>query len=282
MVHERVYYEKKSERDIFMKNRTKHLLKEGKQTCGLWLISGSDTVAEAIAQIGFDWLCIDTEHGLGDFRETRAQLQGIATSPATPIVRPPVNDLTAIKKHLDLGAQGVIIPWVNTKEESEYAVRACHYPPAGIRGYAGGVRADRFGTDSGYLQTANDELLIAVQIETREGVQNIEEIVEVPGVDVIFIGPWDLSFSLNCPLDFSHPDHRAAMQRVETAAKAAGKILGTVTGDMQELKKYYERGYQFVALGLEMNLFINAAKTQLHNVREVLSRAKSKEEMVVF
>lgn len=258
-----------------MHNKTKHLLKEGKQTCGLWLISGSDAVTEAIAQLGFDWLCVDTEHGVGDFRETRAQLQGIATSTTTPIVRPAVNDLTAIKKLLDLGAQGLVIPWVNTKAEAEYAVRACRYPPAGIRGYAGGIRADRFGADAEYLQTANEELLIAVQIETREGVQNIEAIVEVPGVDVIFIGPWDLSFSLGCPLDFSHPDHRAAMQRVETAAKAAGKILGTVTGSINDLKTYYERGYQFVAIGLELNLLINAARMQLQTIREVLNGAKN-------
>ncbi|MCP4398643.1 MAG: hypothetical protein GY801_15265, partial [bacterium] len=167
-----------------MKNTSKHLLKEGKHTCGLWLISGSDIVTEAMAQIGFDWLCIDTEHGSGDFQETRAQLQGIATSATTPIVRPAVNDITVIKKILDLGAQGVIVPWVNTQEEAEYAVRACQYPPVGIRGYAGGTRADRFGLDREYLQTANDEILIAVQIETREGVQNIKEIVQVPGVDV--------------------------------------------------------------------------------------------------
>jgi 2-keto-3-deoxy-L-rhamnonate aldolase RhmA len=251
-----------------MKNTTKHLLQEGKQTCGLWLTSGSDTVAEAMAQVGFDWLCIDTEHGNGDFRETRAQLQGIGTSATTPIIRPAVNDFTAIKKMLDLGAQGLVLPWVNSREEAEYAVRACQYPPDGIRGFAGQIRADRFGADPAYLHTANAELLIAVQIETREAVQNIEEIVKVPGVDVIFIGPWDLSFSLGCPLDFEHPDHRAAMQRVEKTAKAAGKVLGTVTSDLRDLAKYYERGYQFVAIGVEMGLLLNAARTQLQRVKE--------------
>ncbi len=255
-----------------MKNRTKQLLKEGKHTCGLWLILGSDMVAEAMAQVGFDWLCIDTEHGAGDFQETRAQLQSIATSSTTPIVRPAVNDFTMIKKALDIGAHGLIVPWVNTKEEAEAVVQACKYPPDGLRGYAGGIRADRFGADTDYLHTANEELLIAIQIETREAVQNIEEIVQVPGIDVIFIGPWDLSFSLGCPLDFDHPDHRAAMQRIETAAKAAGKVLGTVTGDLNDLATYYERGYQFVAIGLDTGLLINAAKSQLHNVRDVLNR----------
>ena len=251
-----------------MKNRTKQLLKEGKQTCGLWLTSGSGIVSEAMAQLGFDWLCVDTEHGSGGYEDARAQLQGISTSAATPIARPAVNDFTAIKKILDLGAQGVIVPWVNSKEEAEYVVQSCLFPPRGLRGYAGGVRADRFGADSEYLSSVNEELLIAVQIETRDAVQNIDEIVQVSDVDVIFIGPWDLSFSLGCPLDFEHPEHRAAMQRVESAAKAAGKILGTVTGDLKDLETYYERGYQFVAIGLEMGLLLNAAKDQLNTVRE--------------
>ena len=252
-----------------MKNRTKHLLLDGRQTCGLWLTSGSGIVAEAMAQLDFDWLCVDTEHGSGGYQDARAQLQGIATSgTTTPIARPAVNDLTAIKKILDLGAQGVIVPWVNSKEEAEYVVQSCLFPPQGVRGYAGGVRADRFGMDAEYLETVCDELLIAVQIETREAVQHIDEIVQVPEVDVIFIGPWDLSFSLGCPLDFAPPDHRAAMQRVESAAKNAGKILGTVTGDLKALETYYERGYQFVAIGLEMGLLQNAVKTQLKTVQE--------------
>ena len=253
-----------------MKNRTKQKLLEGKPTCGMWLSSGSDAAAEAMAQVGFDWMCVDTEHGQGDFQETRSQLQGIGTSPTTPIVRVPWNDLVAVKKILDLGAQGVILPWVNTREQAVYAVNACKYPPDGIRGYAGGNRADRYGFDKEYLQTANEEILIALQIETREAVQNIEDIVRVPGVDVIFVGPWDLSFSLGCPLNFDHPDHREAMRKIETVTKEAGKILGTITGDLQDLGKYYDRGYQFVAVGVDMYFLINAAKTQLHRVRTEL------------
>jgi 4-hydroxy-2-oxoheptanedioate aldolase len=180
--------------------------------------------------------------------------------------------MVMVKKILDLGAQGVILPWVNTREQAEYAVQACKYPPEGIRGYAGGTRADRYGFDSDYLQTANEEILIAVQIETREAVQNIQDIVQVPGVDVIFVGPWDLSFSLGCPLNFDHPDHREAMHKAERVTKEAGKILGTITGDLQDLAKYYDKGYQFVAVGVEMYFLINAAKAQLSRVRSELLR----------
>jgi len=253
-----------------MKNITKQLLWDGKQTCGAWLTSGSDIIAEAMAQIGFDWICIDTEHGPGDSRETRTQLQGIGTTPTTPIVRVAWKDLVAVKKILDLGAQGLIFPWINSKEDAEQAVSYCKYPLEGIRGYAGEVRGARYGFDGDYLQTANNEVLIAVQIETREAVQNIEDIVQVPGIDVIFIGPWDLSFSLGCPLNFNHPDHREAMLRIETAAKEAGKTLGTIAGDIKDLFKFYDKGYQFVGVGIDMVLLLNAAKDQLHKVRTEL------------
>ena len=253
-----------------MKNTTKQMLQDGKQTCGAWLTSGSDVIAEAMSQVGFDWICIDTEHGHGDSRETRTQLQGIGTTSTTPIVRVAWNDLVVIKKILDLGAQGLILPWVNSKDEAEQAVSYCKYPPEGIRGYAGEVRGARYGFDHDYLQTANNEVLIAVQIETREAVQNIEKIVQVPGIDVIFVGTWDLSFSLGCPLDFNHPDHRKAMLRIETAAKEAGKTLGTITGNVQDLAKFYDRGYQFVGVCIDMVLLLNAAKTQLHKVRTEL------------
>lgn len=253
-----------------MKNTTKQMLREGKKTCGAWVSTGSDIVTEAMAEVGFDWICIDTEHGPGDFRETRAQLQALSTTPTTPIVRVAWNDMVMVKKILDIGAQGLILPWVNTKAQAEQAVNACKYPPAGLRGYAGEVRGARYGFDRDYLQTANDEILIALQIETREAVQNIEEIVQVPGIDVLFVGPWDLSFSLGCPLNFDHPDHRQAMLRIETVAKEAGKILGTITGNLQDLKKFYDKGYQFVATCIDITFLINAAKNQLHQVRTEL------------
>lgn len=251
-----------------MKNRTKQMLREGKQTCGAWLTMGSDVAAEIMAQIGFDWMCIDTEHGHGSFSETRHQLQAISTTDATPIVRVPWNDLVYIKKTLDLGAQGLIIPWVNTKEEAEQAVHFCKYPPAGVRGFAGGTRIWRYGFDDEYLQMVNDEILIVVQIETQEAIRNLKEIVTVPGIDVIFIGFADLSYSLGCPLDLDHPTHKEAMKTIETIAKNAGIPLGTiVAGNNEYLAQMYERGYQFVAVCCEMELMSTAAKQQFKKVK---------------
>jgi 2-keto-3-deoxy-L-rhamnonate aldolase RhmA len=251
-----------------MKNRTKQMLREGKQTCGGWLTMGSDVAAEIMAQVGFDWICIDTEHGHGGFQETRHQLQAISTANITPIVRVPWNDLVSIKKTLDLGAQGLIIPWINTKEQAEQAVRYCKYPPEGIRGFAGGTRIWRYGFDDDYLQTVNDEILIAIQIETREAINNLKEIVNIPGIDVIFVGPGDLSFSLGCPLDFENPDHQEAMKTIETVAKNAGIPLGTISaGDNEYLAQMYERGYQFVAVCCDMELMGTAAKNQFKKVK---------------
>jgi 2-keto-3-deoxy-L-rhamnonate aldolase RhmA len=251
-----------------MKNMTKQKLRKGEQTCGAWLTMGSDLVAEVMAEVGFDWICIDTEHGHGSFQELRHQLQALAGTATTPIVRVPWNDLVSIKKTLDLGAHGLVIPWVNTREQAEQAVRACKYPPAGVRGFAGGTRIWRYGFDDDYLHTVNDEILIALQIETREAISNLADIVSVPGVDVIFVGPGDLSFSLGCPLDFEHPDHRAAMTTIETTAQQAGLPLGTISaGDNEYLAQLYERGYQFVATCCDLELLRSAAIQQLHTVQ---------------
>ena len=256
-----------------MKNRTKELLREGKQTCGGWLAMGDDVAAEIMTQVGFDWIVVDNEHGHGDFQDTRHQFQAICTTETTPLVRVPWNDLATLKKVLDLGTQGVIVPWVNTKEEAEQVVRYCKYPPEGIRGYAGGTRAYRYGADEEYLQTVNDELLIAVQIETHEAVKNIKEIVNVSGIDVIFVGPADLSFSLGCPMNYEHPAHIEAMKIIETATKNAGVWLGTaVVGNNEYLAKMYERGYQFVAVCCDMVLLTNATKQQFQLVKQKMMK----------
>jgi len=171
------------------KNRVKKLLKEGKKTSGAWLQIASPFTAEIMGRAGFDWLLIDMEHGPGNILTLVSQLQAISGTDTCALVRTPWNDFVAIKRILDTGVHGLLIPYVNTREEAEAAVRACRYPPDGIRGVAGSPRAQGFGQNvQDYLKNANDEILLITAVETPEAVANLDQILTVEGVDGIF---WD-------------------------------------------------------------------------------------------
>ncbi|HYL81737.1 MAG TPA: aldolase/citrate lyase family protein, partial [Candidatus Acidoferrum sp.] len=154
-----------------------------------------------------------------------------------------------IKRILDSGAYGVMIPYVNTREQAVAAVRACKYPPAGVRGIAGSPRAAGYGRDTAeYLKRANDEILVILQVETPEAIQNLEEIGKVPGVDMLFIGPMDLATSMGHFANPAHPEVQAAIAKVEAKAKALGIPLGTISGSWEQAKGLYDRGYQLITL----------------------------------
>lgn len=250
-------------------NRVKKMLKDGKKTSGAWLSMCSPMAAEIMGGAGFDWLMIDMEHGPGDFQMLMYQLQALNGSEAIPIVRAPWNDLVAIKRILDVGAYGVMIPWVNNREQCEAAVQACKYPPRGVRGTAGPVRAAGYGRDwKEYLPRANDEIMVIVQIETITAVNNVDEIISVEGVDVVFIGPSDLSSSMGHVGDMGHPEVQEAIKRAEEVAKAKGVPLGTVCTSFAQAKELYERGYQFITLCADSMLVASGSSALVKRYNE--------------
>jgi 2-keto-3-deoxy-L-rhamnonate aldolase RhmA len=232
-----------------MKNRIKSLLKQGKPTAGAWLQMTSPFSAEIMARAGFDWLIVDLEHAPGDLLNLASQLQAMGGMDCVPFVRAPWNDPVAIKRILDTGVMGVLIPYVNSAEEAKNAVAACKYPPEGIRGLAGSPRAAYFGQNSmDYLKAANEEILVIIAVETGEAIANLDEILAVDGLDGIFIGPMDLATSMGYFGDPSHPEVQQAIATVEEKTLKAGKYLGTVGGSWEQARKKYDKGYQLLML----------------------------------
>jgi 2-keto-3-deoxy-L-rhamnonate aldolase RhmA len=232
-----------------MKNRVKKLLSEGQNTSGAWLQLTSTFSAEIMARAGFDWLIVDMEHAPGDFINLAAQLQAMGATDCVPFVRAPWNDAVTIKRILDTGVMGVLVPYVNNAKETADAVAACKYPPQGVRGVAASPRAAHFGQNSmEYLKSANDEIMVFIAVETGEAVANLDEILAVDGLDGVFIGPVDLATSLGHFADPSQPEVQEAIKTIEQKCLAAGKVLGTVAGTWEQAKLKYQKGYQFLML----------------------------------
>ena len=230
-------------------NRVKQMLKEGKKTIGAWLQIASPFTAEIMSRAGFDWLIIDMEHGPGDILALTAQLQAMSGSGVVPFVRAPWNDFVMIKRILDAGVYGMLVPYVNSRAEAEAAVRACKYPPEGIRGTAGSPRAAGYGQNpKEYLGKANDLILVITAVETMEAVSNLDEILKVPHLDGIFIGPMDLATSMGYFADPSQPAVQTVIAEVEMKVLGAKKILGTIANDWEQAKKLYQRGYQLLMI----------------------------------
>lgn len=231
------------------KNRVKQMLKEGKRTAGAWAQLASPLTAEILAQAGFDWVIIDMEHAPGDILMLVQQLQAMQGSDTVALVRAPWNDFVTIKRILDTGVHGLLIPYVNTRHEAEAAVSACRYPARGIRGVAGSPRAQGYGQNvMSYLRSADDEILIITAVETPAAIENLDEILQVDGLDGIFIGPMDLATSMGHLGDPKHPDVQRAIAVIEDKVLAAGKVLGTIAGTWEQAAELYERGYQLLML----------------------------------
>ena len=249
-------------------NRVKRLLREGKYACGSWVSLCSPLGAEVMGMVGFDWLLIDMEHGAGDYQTLLTQLQAVAAAgESVPFVRVQANDPAVIKRVLDLGAQGVMVPAARTVEEARAAVAAVKYPPDGIRGIAG-VRAGRFGLDPDYARQANDELMVILQIENKEAIDNIDAILEVPGIDVVFLGPNDLSTDMGRMGHWDHPDVQAAIATLEAAAKARNIPLGTISRNWEAAQACLERGYRFQSLLGDIPFLIQSAQAMVSRFRE--------------
>ncbi len=217
---------------------------------GTWLNLGSCMTAEIAAKSGFDWVVIDLEHGAGDHESCLHQLQAVNGTPTCPIVRVAWNEAPRFKRVLDLGAAGVVVPYVTTAEEARAAVAAMRYPPQGIRGAASLNRAAEFGADfAQYVKDANVNLLTVVQIETETAVAMADEIAAVEGVDVLFVGPLDLSISLGLLQQFDHPRFRAALAKVVAAARNHGKAAGILLNQPEQIAQTVEDGFTFIGLG---------------------------------
>ena len=232
-------------------NRVKQMIKAGKKTAGAWAQLCSPIATEILARGGFDWVLIDMEHAPGDLMTLVGQFQAVAAAGTgtVPFVRVPWNDLVWIKRILDAGAYGLMIPYVNTKEEAVRALQACKYPPQGFRGIAGSPRAAGYGRDTGnYLKRANDEVFVMLQVETTQAIDNMEAIATVPGLDAFFIGPMDLSTSMGHFGNPAHPEVQAAIAKAEAKAKALRIPLGTISGGWDQAKGLYDRGYQLITL----------------------------------
>lgn len=228
---------------------------------GLWLALGDAYCAEICAGAGFDWVVVDGEHGPNDVRSILAQLQALAAYPVHPVVRPPVGDVALIKQMLDIGAQTLLIPMVETADQARMLVSAVQYPPRGVRGVAAAlVRASRWNTIPGYLDNADDGICLLVQIETARGLENIEAIAAVAGVDGLFIGPSDLSASLG---HRGHPEHAEVQAAINDAIKrirAAGKAAGILTRDEKLVREHVKLGCSFVAVGADASILALGAR----------------------
>ncbi len=254
--------------DTHYDNTVKRVLKEGGTTCGAWAQLCSTFTAEILARAGFDWVLIDLEHAPGDINLLALQIQAMQGYDAVPIVRVWWNDFVGIKRILDAGAFGVLVPYVNSREEAEAAVRACKYPPAGIRGIAGSPRAAGFGKDTKeYITRVNDQILVITQIETRQAVDNIDEILEVDDLDGLFIGPMDLATSYGYLGDPSTEEVQETIALIEKKVFASGKFLGTVSANWQKARELYERGYRFVSLMADGTALTRYAGEQIQQYR---------------
>ncbi len=232
-------------------NAFKRALTSGRQQIGLWVTLASAYSAEIVAGSGFDWVVIDTEHSPNEVDTTLLQLQAMAAYPVSPVVRPAWNDKVLIKRHLDLGALSLLIPYVQTPEEAAAAVEAVRYPARGVRGVAGVTRASRFGRVADYARRAEEELCLIVQIETRPGLDHLEAISRTDGVDGVFIGPADLAAGLGHLGETGHAEVQSAIRDAVKRIRGCGKPAGILATDDASARRYMEWGTTFTAVGLD-------------------------------
>jgi len=241
-------------------NTFKRAIQAGKLQLGLWSILSSHVTVEIIAGAGFDWIVLDTEHAPNELPMVYSQLQASSNGTAHPVVRIPWNDMVTIKRYLDIGAQSLLIPYVETEEEARNAVAYTRYPPKGVRGYSAAPRASGFGRIKNYPTICEEELCVLVQVETRRGLENLEAIAGVEGVDGVFIGPGDLSAALGHIGDPKHPEVLAAIDDAVRRIRACGKPAGILTGDEALARHYIDAGCIFTAVGSDLGILARASE----------------------
>lgn len=245
-------------------NRVKQALREGGAVAGPFLGIPAPMVVELLGAAGCDFVLIDTEHSALDMLAAEDLIRAAELWNVTPIVRVYLHAPAVINKALDAGAQGLLLPHVDSADEARAIVQAARFTPLGQRGLGSVTRLTGYGTEDipTYVQRANEETLIIAQIETVAGLRNLESILQVPGIDAIFIGPSDLSHSLGLPGQRQHPTVQAAIAEIAAKTRAAGLPLGTVAGDPQTARKLVAEGYQLIVFDTT-RLIVNAAKSYM-------------------
>ncbi len=252
-----------------MPERVKDALVACRPTLGGWIQIGHPAVAEIMAKAGFDWIAVDAEHAAIDLETTTALLRAMAPFGCTPLVRIPHNDLMWIRRVLDAGAGGVIVPMVNSAEDARRAVEAAKYPPAGVRGF-GYCRANAYGEDfATYAAHANDGITVVAQVEHIRSVEAVDAILDVEGIDGVFIGPYDLSGSMGITGQLDHPRMQAAKARVLEACRSHRKSAGLhiVRFAPESLQGALAEGFTFIALSLDVTMLQASCRAMLDAAR---------------
>ncbi len=263
-------------------NHFKRALRAGKSQIGLWSTIPSPFVSELIGGAGYDWVLLDTEHTPTDVPLMLNQLQAVAAAQPAPgmlpthaVVRPAWNDTVLIKRYLDIGAQTLLLPFVQNTEEASNAVRAIRYAPQGVRGMGGSTRASNFGRTADYVAKAADELCLLVQVETAEALDQIEAIAAIDGIDGIFIGPADLSASLGYPGEANHPAVKKIIDQAIRRIRASGKAPGILMADEARARECLAVGAQFVAVALDTLILRNGLDGTVSRYRTESRQATS-------
>ena len=232
----------------------------GKPLIGCWMSLANPMTAEVAGLAGFDWLLLDGEHAPNDVSTLVPQLMALKDSVSAPVVRPPWNEPVIIKRLLDAGFHNFLMPFVESAEQATAAVAATRYPPRGIRGVSVMQRNNRFGTVPDYFKVIDDNITVLVQIESRAGLEAIDAIAAVDGVDGIFVGPQDLAAAMGHLANPSHPEVQAAMKHIIERARAGGKPAGTLAPVEADARRFMEWGATFVAVGSDLGLFRGATQ----------------------
>lgn len=255
-----------------MVNRFKTAISQGQTQIGLWLGLADGYSAEICAGAGFDWLLIDGEHAPNDLRTILDQLRAIAPYPSTPVVRPVDKDPAKIKQLLDIGAPTLLVPMVETAEEAKALVAATRYPPKGIRGVGTALaRASGWNRDAGYTARADDDVCLLVQVENRLGLENLEAIASVEGVDGVFIGPADLAGALGHLGNPAHPEVQAIIADALKTIAHLGKAPGILAATPELTTAYRDAGAVFIAVGVDTVLLARATSTLAASYKEAVA-----------
>jgi 4-hydroxy-2-oxoheptanedioate aldolase len=241
-------------------NKFKRALYAGQSQIGLWCTLSSHYSLEVVAGAGFDWLLLDCEHSPNDLESLLTQLQAAAPYPSTPVVRVPWNDTVTIKRVLDIGAQSILVPYVQNVDEARAAVAAVRYPPAGVRGVAGVTRATRFGRIKDYAKRAHEETCLLVQLETEGALRHIEAIAAIDGIDGLFIGPADLHASMGYTGEVANPKVFPLIEDAIRRIRATGKAPGILVGDEALAKRCIDGGSLFTAVGTDTGILARGAE----------------------
>lgn len=257
-------------------NNFKRAIARQQPQIGMWVGLADGYAAELLATIGYDWLLLDGEHAPNDLRGLLTQLQSVAPYGSHPVVRPPEGSTVLIKQLLDIGAQTLLVPMVETADQAAAIVSATRYPPHGIRGVGSALaRSSRWNQVDGYLQNASDEICVLVQVESATALNQVEKIAAVDGVDGVFFGPADLSASMGLIGQPGHPSVQDAIRRGIEAARKAGKAAGVLSADPKLARLYLDSGATFVAVAVDTTLLVAAAKNVCASFKNITEAPKA-------